>query len=168
MIGRWTPGLAALALVIAAIPAQAQQFKPTRTIEFVAHSGPGSGNDVFARQFTTIIDFVIVMPLGPQLMQLLQLTTAQFGAIVASYTFAAGVAGLIVPDCPVDESGPLGKAASAAGVDVIALVAPTSGPERIRRIAHLLRSAGVFVVYRLVVATVIILLIVTGVRAATF
>ena len=56
MIGRWTPALAALALVIAAMPAQAQQFKPTRTIEFVVHGGPGSGNDVFARQLTTIID----------------------------------------------------------------------------------------------------------------
>ena len=34
MITRFTPALAALALVIAAVPAQAQQFKPTRTIEF--------------------------------------------------------------------------------------------------------------------------------------
>jgi tryptophan synthase alpha chain len=48
----------------------------------------------------------------------------------------AGVAGLIVPDCPIDESGPLGKAAAAAGLDLIALAAPTSGPERLRRIAR--------------------------------
>jgi tryptophan synthase alpha chain len=48
----------------------------------------------------------------------------------------AGVAGLIVPDCPIDESGPLGRAAAAAGVDLIALAAPTSGPERLRRIAR--------------------------------
>jgi tryptophan synthase alpha chain len=48
----------------------------------------------------------------------------------------AGVAGLIVPDCPIDESGPLGKAAVAAGLDLIALAAPTSGPERLRRIAR--------------------------------
>src|SRR5262245_11098783 len=66
MIGRWTPGLAALALVIAAVPAQAQQFKPTRTIEFVAHSGPGSGNDVFARQLTTIIDQETLSPVRVQ------------------------------------------------------------------------------------------------------
>ena len=32
------------------------QFKPTRPIEFVVHGGPGSGNDVFARTLTTIID----------------------------------------------------------------------------------------------------------------
>jgi tryptophan synthase alpha chain len=52
----------------------------------------------------------------------------------------AGVAGLIVPDCPVDESGPLGRAAAAAGVDLIALAAPTSGPERLRRIARASRG----------------------------
>jgi tryptophan synthase alpha chain len=52
----------------------------------------------------------------------------------------AGVAGLIVPDCPVDESDPLGRAAAAAGVDLIALAAPTSGPERLRRIARASRG----------------------------
>jgi tryptophan synthase alpha chain len=52
----------------------------------------------------------------------------------------AGVAGLIVPDCPVDESGPLGKAAQAAGLDLVALAAPTSAPERLRRIARASRG----------------------------
>jgi tryptophan synthase alpha chain len=52
----------------------------------------------------------------------------------------AGVAGLIVPDCPVDESGPLARAAEAAGLDLIALVAPTSGPDRLRRIARASRG----------------------------
>ena len=52
----------------------------------------------------------------------------------------AGVAGLIVPDCPIDESGPLGRAAAAAGLDLIALAAPTSGPERLRRIARASRG----------------------------
>src|SRR5262245_5915176 len=56
MIARLSFALAALALVAAtALPAQAQ-FKPTRTVEFVVHGGPGSGNDVFARQLTTIIE----------------------------------------------------------------------------------------------------------------
>ena len=59
---------------------------------------------------------------------------------VAQDLARAGVAGLIVPDCPVDESGPLGKAASAAGLDLVALVAPTSGPERLRRIARASRG----------------------------
>jgi tryptophan synthase alpha chain len=52
----------------------------------------------------------------------------------------AGLAGLIVPDCPVDESGPLARATEAAGLDLIALVAPTSGPDRLRRIARASRG----------------------------
>lgn len=53
---------------------------------------------------------------------------------------SAGVAGLIVPDCPVDESGPLAEGAGAAGLDLIALAAPTSGPVRLRRIARASRG----------------------------
>ncbi|MDZ4783136.1 MAG: MFS transporter [Planctomycetia bacterium] len=48
-----------------------------------------------AVQFTTIVDFMIVMPLGPQLMRTLNINPAQFGVIVSSYTFAAGAAGLV-------------------------------------------------------------------------
>lgn len=48
-----------------------------------------------AVQFTTIVDFMIVMPLGPQLMEKLRISPAKFGLIVSSYTFAAGAAGLV-------------------------------------------------------------------------
>src|SRR5215475_497836 len=48
-------GAACAAAATAAGPAFAQ-FKPSRPIEFVVHGGPGSGNDVFARALTTIID----------------------------------------------------------------------------------------------------------------
>src|SRR5687768_12952332 len=48
-----------------------------------------------AVQFITIVDFMIVMPLGPQLMRTLHISPAQFGLIVSSYTFAAGAAGLV-------------------------------------------------------------------------
>lgn len=48
-----------------------------------------------AVQFTTIVDFMIVMPLGPQLMRTLGINPAEFGLIVSSYSFAAGVAGLV-------------------------------------------------------------------------
>jgi MFS transporter, DHA1 family, inner membrane transport protein len=48
-----------------------------------------------AVQFTTIVDFMIVMPLGPQLMRTLGIGPAEFGLIVSSYTFAAGAAGFI-------------------------------------------------------------------------
>jgi len=48
-----------------------------------------------AVQFTTIVDFMIVMPLGPQLMRALEIVPSQFGLIISSYTFAAGAAGLL-------------------------------------------------------------------------
>ncbi|MEZ6136720.1 MAG: MFS transporter [Pirellulaceae bacterium] len=48
-----------------------------------------------AVQFATIVDFMIVMPLGPQLMRVMRISPATFGLIVSSYTFAAGVAGLV-------------------------------------------------------------------------
>lgn len=48
-----------------------------------------------AVQFTNIVDFMVVMPLGPQLMRSLEINPGQFGLIVSSYTFAAGAAGLI-------------------------------------------------------------------------
>jgi DHA1 family inner membrane transport protein len=46
-------------------------------------------------QFATIVDFIIVMPLGPQLMRTLHIGPAEFGLVVSSYTFAAGIAGLV-------------------------------------------------------------------------
>jgi len=48
-----------------------------------------------AVQFTSIVDFMVIMPLGPQLERNLGLTPAKFGLIVSSYTFAAGFAGLV-------------------------------------------------------------------------
>jgi MFS transporter, DHA1 family, inner membrane transport protein len=46
-------------------------------------------------QFFSIVDFMVVMPLGPQLRRTLGIDTFQFGLIVASYTVSAGVAGLL-------------------------------------------------------------------------
>jgi MFS transporter, DHA1 family, inner membrane transport protein len=46
-------------------------------------------------QFTSIVDFMIVMPLGPQLMRSLVIGPSEFGLVVSSYTFAAGGAGLV-------------------------------------------------------------------------
>lgn len=47
-----------------------------------------------AVQFVSIIDFVIIMPLGPQLMRSLEIGPAQFGLVVSAYTIAAGIAGI--------------------------------------------------------------------------
>jgi predicted MFS family arabinose efflux permease len=47
-----------------------------------------------AMQFTHILDFMIVMPLGPRLMEIFKVTPSQFGIIVSTYTFSAGLFGL--------------------------------------------------------------------------
>ena len=46
-------------------------------------------------QFFSIVDFMVVMPLSPQLEETLHISTFQFGLIVSSYTLSAGVAGLL-------------------------------------------------------------------------
>ena len=46
-------------------------------------------------QFTHIMDFMVMMPLGPQLMRVFQIEPSQFSMLVASYTFSAAVAGLV-------------------------------------------------------------------------
>src|SRR5436309_697891 len=47
-----------------------------------------------AVQFTHIIDFVIVMPLGPVFKSALNLSVKEFGWMVSAYAFSAGVTGL--------------------------------------------------------------------------
>jgi tryptophan synthase alpha chain len=47
---------------------------------------------------------------------------------------AAGAAGLIVPDLPLEESGPLLEACDAAGIALVPLVAPTTPDDRLARI----------------------------------
>ncbi|MEY2954279.1 MAG: hypothetical protein RLZZ401_2366 [Pseudomonadota bacterium] len=46
-------------------------------------------------QFTHILDFMIMMPLGPQFTQLFGISDASFGVLVSAYTFAAGASGLL-------------------------------------------------------------------------
>ncbi|HEY0653818.1 MAG TPA: MFS transporter [Chryseosolibacter sp.] len=46
-----------------------------------------------AAMFTHIMDFMIMMPLGPQLMRIFDITPQQFSLLVASYTITAGVSG---------------------------------------------------------------------------
>ena len=42
-------------------------------------------------QFSVTIDFIIIAPLGPQLMRVFGIDTAQFGWTVAAYAFGAGL-----------------------------------------------------------------------------
>jgi predicted MFS family arabinose efflux permease len=46
-------------------------------------------------QFTHIMDFMVMMPLAPQLMRELDLGAGQFSALVAAYSIAAGIVGLL-------------------------------------------------------------------------
>ena len=48
-----------------------------------------------AVQFTHIVDFMILMPLGPQLMRELHIGPARFSSLVAAYTVSSGVFGLL-------------------------------------------------------------------------
>lgn len=45
-------------------------------------------------QFINILDFMIMMPLGPILMSAFGMSTHQFGLLVSSYSFSAAVSGL--------------------------------------------------------------------------
>lgn len=46
-------------------------------------------------QFTVILDFMVMSPLGDVLMKSLDLTTSQFGFAVSAYAFSAGASGLL-------------------------------------------------------------------------
>ncbi|HRE80952.1 MAG TPA: MFS transporter, partial [Opitutaceae bacterium] len=48
-----------------------------------------------AVQFTHVMDFMIMMPLGSHLMRVFQISTSQFSHLVASYGFAAASAGFL-------------------------------------------------------------------------
>ena len=49
---------------------------------------------------------------------------------------AAGFAGAIVPDLPVEESGPLAEVCQASDFKLVLLVTPTTSPDRARRIVR--------------------------------
>lgn len=46
-------------------------------------------------QFTIILDFMVLSPLGAQLLQELNINTSKFGFVVSAYAFSAGAAGLM-------------------------------------------------------------------------
>ena len=46
-------------------------------------------------QFTNIVDFMILMPLAPQLMRLFAIDPEQFALLVSAYTFAAAASGFV-------------------------------------------------------------------------
>jgi tryptophan synthase alpha chain len=58
----------------------------------------------------------------------------------ASELAASGVAGAILPDLPLEESGPWCEAADAAGVETVMLAAPTAPDERLPRVCERARG----------------------------
>ena len=46
-------------------------------------------------QFTIVLDFMIIAPLGALVMPVLRLTPAQFGLVVSAYAFSAGLSGIL-------------------------------------------------------------------------
>lgn len=46
-------------------------------------------------QFTVIVDFMILAPLGAQLLEQLHIDTGQFGLVVSAYAISAGLSGLL-------------------------------------------------------------------------
>src|SRR5688572_9369746 len=69
-------------LAIAGVPdALAQAFTPDRTIEVMVHSGPGAGNDVFARSVIKVLNEIKAVP---QQMQVLN-KTGGGGLVAMSY-----------------------------------------------------------------------------------
>lgn len=87
-----------------------------------------------------------------QVLEMLQTTTPSLRSPIILFTYynpilhrgiekflqqiaAAGVAGLVVPDLPLEEAAGLLQPASEIGIDLTLLVAPTSSAERIEAIA---------------------------------
>jgi hypothetical protein len=52
-------------------------------------------------QFTIILDFMIISPLGAIMMPTLRMSPQQFGLAVSSYAFSAGVSGLASPTASI-------------------------------------------------------------------
>jgi len=74
-----TSGAVLMAACLTAVPAQA--FTPDRTIEFMAHSGPGAGNDIFARAVQGLLEKT---KLAPQTIQVVN-KTGGGGLVAMSY-----------------------------------------------------------------------------------
>src|SRR5438874_5230632 len=66
------------------------ETKPGKTI----HEGWLLGV-LAAIQFTAVLDFMIIMPLGPQYMRVFNINPQQFGLIVSAYAIAAGISGIV-------------------------------------------------------------------------
>ncbi len=58
----------------------------------------------------------------------------------ASTLAASGVAGVILPDMPLEEAGPWTRAADEAGVETVMFAAPTASDDRLARVCERARG----------------------------
>src|SRR5215203_3077282 len=71
------------------------------TIENTKHLSKFSPHQVLVilllalTQFTVVLDFMVMSPLGDMLMKTMDLTTSQFGFAVSAYAFSAGISGFL-------------------------------------------------------------------------
>lgn len=91
----------------------------------------------------TVAPFVLMGYYNP----ILQMGIERF----ACRAVASGIDGVIVPDLPPEESNSLRTILRASGIDMIFLLAPTSGDERIRYVAE--RASGFLYLVSLVGVT---------------
>src|ERR1700754_2849733 len=94
----------------------------------VALDAGTTGADVFAvcRQLSPRVPVVMMLYVN----LVLSRGVPEFVADLAE----AGASGLIVPDLPLEESGPLLEVCDAAGIALVPLVAPTTPEDRLERI----------------------------------
>jgi tryptophan synthase alpha chain len=91
----------------------------------------------------TVAPFVLMGYYNP----ILQMGIERFACRAA----ASGIDGVIVPDLPPEESNSLRTALRASGIDLVFLLAPTSGDERIRYVVE--RASGFLYLVSLVGVT---------------
>src|SRR6185369_8965488 len=72
-------------------------------------------------QFTIIIDFMIMSPLGAIIMPALDISAAQFGVAVSAYAFSAGISGILAAGFAGLFGGVIGSVVLAIITDLFAL-----------------------------------------------
>jgi tryptophan synthase alpha chain len=95
----------------------------------IALSHPFTLKQLIDRVYREKADIPIPMVLMTYYNPILQLGLRETAQLAAH----SGIAGFIVPDLPLEESEPFQDCCLDAGVDFVPLVAPTSSPERIKK-----------------------------------
>lgn len=68
------------------LPAEKTKFTPYQILVIII---------LALTQFTVVLDFMVMSPLGDMMMKTMKLTTSQFGFAVSGYAFSAGISGLL-------------------------------------------------------------------------